>query len=140
MKISRRSFLTNVAALASLIPQRSNAWIHGSSLLYTGQLATRSFVPQINSTSNKQMMSRSRHISRTTITSLAIVVANWYVSHSTLIEVANGGPATITASVEYPAGTFTQIKFGGSASGTLPDMNELYRTSSVFNPALIHRP
>ena len=52
-------------------------------------------------------MGRSYHVAMDNISSLQLV----------LIGEAN---ASDTASIEYPAGTFTQVKFGGSATGTVP--------------------
>lgn len=63
-------------------------------------------------------MSRSPHFARDTISSLQIVLPNWYWDRaSTKLEKGPGASATYTASIEYPAGTFTQIKFSGSVSG-----------------------
>jgi lysophospholipase L1-like esterase len=36
-----------------------------------------------------------------------------------ITEASNGGIITITASIEYPLNTFTQLKFSGSTSGTI---------------------
>jgi hypothetical protein len=89
----------------------------------TGLLATRCYSPWLFSTGNKQTMSRSAHYARDAITALRIVIPNWYVDTSnnggTYTELGSGGNITVTASVEYPAGTFTQILFGASASGTI---------------------
>jgi hypothetical protein len=81
-------------------------------------IATRSQVPQSLSATNKQFMSRSRHICRTSVSQLKIVVANFFGSN---VDFLPGGPATYTASIEYPAGTFTQVTFSGSATGTVAD-------------------
>lgn len=46
-----------------------------------------------------------------------------FVFHNFILgthDVGPGGPCTITAGVEYPAGTFKQILFGGSAMTTIP--------------------
>lgn len=87
-----------------------------------GQVATRSFVPRASSTSNKQMMSRSRHRASDYISSLQIAIPNWYVDvPGTHQENPLGAPATVTASVEYPEGVFTQSMFSASASGTVPN-------------------
>jgi lysophospholipase L1-like esterase len=86
---------------------------------YTGLVATRAFVPTGSNAGNKQAMTRTRHQSRVAITSLKIAIPGWYASGSG--DAALGGTATVTASVEYPAGTFTQIKFSGVASGTVPN-------------------
>jgi hypothetical protein len=79
-------------------------------------IATRSQVPATFSATNKQFMSRSRHICRTAVTQLKIAVANFYGSNT---DAAPGADATYTASIEYPAGTFTQVTFSGSATGTV---------------------
>src|ERR1017187_6734104 len=95
------------AILFSLTGQ-AVAWKYGSggATVYTGQVATRTFVPQFIDTTNKQFNSRSFHIARDTITALQIAVPNWYVGSGTETSIAQ--TATITASIEYPAATFTQ--------------------------------
>lgn len=94
---------------------------------YLGQVATKSRIPNSNSTANKQLMSRSHHIARDTITSLQIGLPAWQwgSAFTTTTETAAGGNITYTASIEYPAGTFTQVKFGGSASGVATDNTTL---------------
>lgn len=93
---------------------------------YTGLIATRCLAPITLNTTNKQLMSRSPHYARTAITSLQIVIPNWYVLPSGAHgETGSGDDATVTASIEYPAGVFTQILFGGSASGTVPNGGQL---------------
>jgi hypothetical protein len=101
------------------------------------QLATRSRHPNNTATfgATNQVMSRSRHIARTTITRAAIVIPTWWVKHQDLAEHALGGTATVTAAFEYN-GTFTQITFGGSATGVLPDnTNNVSDMMSVSIPA-----
>jgi hypothetical protein len=76
--------------------------------------------------------SRSGHWARTDITQLKILCQNYYGSS----EVAPGATCSITASVEYPAGTLTQILFSGSATGTIPNGGTLisdYRTIAIPN-------
>lgn len=85
---------------------------------YTGVVTTRCSLPTTFDGTNKQCMSRSEHISRDTISSLQLVLPNWRVNTT---EVGSGAASTFTASIEYPAGTFTQVLFGGSASGTAAD-------------------
>lgn len=85
--------------------------------IYLGNVATHCRLPTNTSSTNKTATSRSHHIARDTITALKILLPNWYWSRATtLTETAGGGNITYTASVEYPAGTFTQIKFSGSSS------------------------
>lgn len=93
----------------------------GSNLAsYTGQVATRCQIAQDFNTS-VQLMSRSAHIARDDITSLQIAIPNWYVVAGGA-ETGRGATATVTASIEYPAATFTQVLFGASASGTIADI------------------
>jgi hypothetical protein len=63
-------------------------------------------------------MSRTFHYARQSLTSLQVVIPNFYVNPG-VGETAIGAAATVTASIEYPAGTFTQVKFSGSTSGTI---------------------
>lgn len=93
---------------------------------YTGLVATRCLAPISLNTTNKQLMARSPHYSRTAITSLQVVLPNWYVNPaSTHAELGTGADATVTASIEYPEGVFTQILFSGIASGTVPNIGQL---------------
>jgi hypothetical protein len=85
---------------------------------YLGQVATRTGFCNSFFADHKESMSRVRHIARDNITSLQLVIPNWYVVPWEA-EYASGATATVTASVEYPAGTFTQVKFSGSVSGSI---------------------
>ena len=87
------------------------------SSLYLGQVATKARIPSASSTTNKQFNSRSHHIARDNITSLKVVLPNWWWDRgATLLEKNLGGTITYTCAIEYPSGTFTQVKFSGSAS------------------------
>lgn len=71
-------------------------------------------------------MSRVSHTALVDITNIAVVIGNYYSRNwnGGLAPAADTGPGaamTVTASIEFPAGTFTQMKFGGSATGTVPD-------------------
>jgi hypothetical protein len=92
----------------------------GMATPYLGQVATRSSTPDSFASSLKQEQSRSTHFARTNISALQIVVPNFYVTGSGP-ETGSGSAGTVTASLEYPSGTCTQIKFSGSASGTVPN-------------------
>jgi lysophospholipase L1-like esterase len=85
---------------------------------YLGQVATGCGVPNNLHASNLFSYSRCPHWARDDIRSLQIVLPNWYVNAS-MVETNGGGIGTWTASIEYPAGTFTQVTFSGSASGTV---------------------
>lgn len=55
-----------------------------------------------------------------TVDNITVVWPGWYTAtDGNGSEVNNNGNLTITASLEYPAGTRTQILFGGSATGTV---------------------
>lgn len=85
--------------------------------LYLGVVATKCRIPCNRSTTNKQANARTHHIARDNISALKIVLPNWYWTRGgTLTEAAGGGNITYSASVEYPAGTFTQIKWAGATS------------------------
>jgi lysophospholipase L1-like esterase len=69
------------------------------------------------------------------ITSLQVVFPGWYLNGS-FNETAPGADITVTASIEYPASTFTQITFSASTSGTIPNGGYLVSdTVSVTIPA-----
>jgi hypothetical protein len=90
-----------------------------SATSYTGPVATSAVAPSAFLTSPKQMMNRSRHVATDAITSLQVIFPNFYVTGAG-VETSPGAAATITASIEYPAGTMTQVKFSASASGSIP--------------------
>lgn len=79
-------------------------------------------------------MTRSRHIARDNINGLQIALANWYVDGVTFVETGTGSTASVTASVEYPVGVFTQIKFAGAVTGTIPTLTTL--VSDVANVSI----
>lgn len=81
-------------------------------------IATRCRTCNQNSTTYKYMNSRTLHINRgSSVNFIQLVFANWYAS--TTSENSFGTTATITAAIEYPAGVFTQVTFGGVAQGTI---------------------
>lgn len=86
---------------------------------YLGPVATRGRLNNFYSTSNsvKYIQSRTRHVATDNIASAKLVFADIYPSGTSENAVSLTG--TITASIEYPAGTFNQVLFGGSATGTL---------------------
>jgi hypothetical protein len=88
---------------------------------YLGQIATHSYVPSTLSAPNKQIMCRNRHVCRSEVSVVQLIYANWYGP----LEAAVGADATITAAIEYPAGTFTQVLFSGVAAGTIPNGSNL---------------
>ena len=83
---------------------------------------------QESSVVNKQIMSRYGHRAFVNIKQLQIAAPNMRISptvHNDLADFGLGAVATVTASIEYPANTFTQVKFAGSTTGSVPDANIL---------------
>lgn len=97
----------------SLVRQLSNQ-------TYTGQVATHCFCPGAKTGSQNQIMSRTYHVATDDMKSVRLVYSNWYGSENKL-----GAALTITASIEYPVGIFTQVKFSGAAAGTISDGSNL---------------
>ncbi|HTV26815.1 MAG TPA: peptidoglycan-binding protein [Xanthobacteraceae bacterium] len=87
---------------------------------YLGYVATRGYIDVGDNTTDKQLMSRTFHYARSNITSLQLVLPDWWINGSAASEQLMAKSATTTASIEYPVGTFTQVTFGGSATGTIP--------------------
>lgn len=92
---------------------------------YTGQVATRTMVPDFINPVNVQVRARRGMWARSQIVNPIFRFPNFYVAGTavgqTYQETAPGSAATITAALEYPLGTFTQILFTGVAAGTIPN-------------------
>lgn len=85
---------------------------------YVGQVANRCYPYTMNSlNAYKQQMGRKAHMARDNITNPKLVYWNGYVNYTTTFEEKNlADTSTWTASIEYPAGVFTQVTFGGQVS------------------------
>lgn len=89
---------------------------------YQGVVATHCALMTDFYATNKQMSSRSHHFARDDISSLKLAFANWYVdAGGGYVEKGTGADATLIATVEYPAGTFTPATLNGQPTMTLPD-------------------
>lgn len=82
------------------------------------QVSGGTFVPNQLHGSNLFSYSRSPHYAMMDLAALQIVLPNWYVNAS-MAETNGGATGTWTASIEYPAGTFTQVKFDGNSIGSV---------------------
>jgi hypothetical protein len=103
--------LTGLNILSFLTPQSVQP--------YTGQVATRCGISNsVTGTAGHTFMSRTAHVAMDNITSLQLVEANWYVVGNS-VETAGPSTMALTASVEFPAGTFTQVKYSGIATGSV---------------------
>lgn len=93
---------------------------------YEGLVATRSRISDTADLTRTQMMSRSVHIASETISRVKIAIPNWYsIGSSPYADTGTGTTASVKASIEYPAGTFNQLKFSGSTTGSIPDKTTL---------------
>lgn len=102
---------------------------------YLGQVATKCWIPHEYTTSFKYFNSRSPHVARDDIFKLQILLPNWYFNPSTGAETNGGGIITYSASIEYPAGAFTQLTFSGAAYGACAaGQNLMSDACKVFIP------
>lgn len=82
-----------------------------------GPVANRTYLPTTKSgAGSPSWFVQTRHTFRDTVSAIQIAWPNWYCNP---VETATGNVLTVTASVEYPAGTRTQVTFSGSATGTV---------------------
>lgn len=88
---------------------------------YEGLIATRTGLPTTSFGTNKYIQNRSGHIATANITAIRILVANAFTTDSGGPETTLGASGDYTASIEYPADTFTQITWSASATKTVAD-------------------
>lgn len=100
---------------------------------YQGLVGTRARTMATANAGNTRVMSRSAHIATDAISSMRVVFQNFRVSGILADETGNGASSTVTASVEYPSGTFTQITFDGSATGTIPNASVLFSDATAVS-------
>lgn len=87
---------------------------------YLGAVSCRFMVPDtLNAGVLSQMIRRADFV-RDDVVGGYLVFPNFYVTSSG-VDTAPGAERTITASIEYPAGTMNQVLFNGSATGTAAD-------------------
>lgn len=131
--LNRRDALRAGTTLAALIAtDRAFAGLHFHGTIpnqYEGSVASRARVIHTSSftvdTANHFMMMRSAHIATENLTAIKVVFSN-FTTNGGGADLGPGAASPITASVEYPAGTFTQILFSGSATGSIPDARSLF--------------
>lgn len=135
-----RAFCVIIVLLVSpsvLLYAQSFAIFQTASLAYNGISATRvGSISQATSqfdVTNKQMMARSTHIARSDVANVQLLDSNFYVQTDGGQELGSGAAATVTASIEYPAGVCTQIKFSGSSSGSVPNSGTLVSDSAAVS-------
>lgn len=123
----RREIITGAAALAAFGASPAQASFSGArrALLggctavqpYYGQVGTNCQLPGFGLPGTNQTMNRTRHKAMAAISSVRLVFPNFYLAVTNL-ETLPASATTLTASIEYPAGTFTQAKFAGATSVT----------------------
>lgn len=92
---------------------------------YEGLVASRArMIVNAPDVTNTFLMARSAHIATENLSSIRIAFPNFESRGSG--DTGVGGSAAITASVEFPAGTFTQVLFSASASGTIANNSVLF--------------
>src|SRR5581483_7238579 len=91
--------------------------VRSLSTSYVGHVATGCRVPQsLNAPTAAQMMSRSRHRMAASTPTIRIGIPHWFIANtnsSAIEETVAAGAALFTGSLEYPAGTFTQLTWDG---------------------------
>ncbi len=105
--------VTNVAG--SITSTSGSVTITAAPVLnYLGQVATRTFIPNTKSGSSNYANSRTAHVATQAMTTAPqLAFPGWYVNNG--LDTASVG-LTYTASIEYPAGTFTQVTWSASTS------------------------
>lgn len=81
-------------------------------------VATGTQFPSARSLTFKQALSRSRHQMMASVTGVRLVLPNFFGVNP---EAGLGGTTSVTASIEYPVGTFTQVTNGGSPTIAIAD-------------------
>tara|TARA_R110000868_G_scaffold230335_11_gene483506 strand:+ start:908 stop:2089 length:1182 start_codon:yes stop_codon:yes gene_type:complete len=99
---------------------------------YLGQVGCRTFIPDtINPSITRQMNVRSEFL-RDSVPYLQLGFGNFY---TTTTGEANGGAVRyITAGIEFPLGTITQVKFDGSPTLALADGVDKVLSDPVLPP------
>lgn len=102
---------------------------------YIGPVATRGRLNDFfgNSTSLNYMQSRTFHVATDNISSAQVVFNGLYISGGN--ENAAAGVGDITASIEYPAGTFNQLTWSGSPTGHM-DGNNLISDKIILSTSI----
>jgi GDSL-like Lipase/Acylhydrolase family len=85
---------------------------------------------------NHQTQCRSAVIATENLSSFRVAFAGFYNGANIggpISDTGLGAATAITASIEYPAGTFTRLKFSASANGPIPDIGVLFSDNVNVN-------
>lgn len=111
---TRRTILLQAGAAVLFGPMGAKALTS-----YEGIIAQRPRACSNINQMNRQAMSRSAAIATDAITKLKVGFSNFFFTLNAPAERNLAAPATYTASIEYPAGTFTPLLFGGIRQGAV---------------------
>jgi hypothetical protein len=116
-----RLTLWNTRNDAAMLTATNNSAVLPLIASYNGAVANHTRINDLLDASTVAM-ARSHHRATENITSLQVEFGNYYVPQSgPTVETSPGAATTITASVEYPAGTCHTFTFGGNSFGTIPN-------------------
>lgn len=100
----------------------------------TGLIANRGQIPTNVTTIANNTTSRRKHWSHSagSVTNIRCVDTLWYLRSSTL-QPAAGADRTIKRYIEYPAGTFHQVKWSGAANLAMTNAAGTYKSDIVMS-------
>lgn len=129
MNISKRSLLAGlsasaIASVAHAFPQGGGMIAFDPRFATSGpstvrQVSNRCRINSSASASFTSAMAAVWQVSYVPISAVQLAYANWYVNQSNGVETGPGAATTVAFSIEYPIGTFTQVTFGGQATGSI---------------------
>lgn len=105
----------NRTALADFFTAAAAMVVGGGIPEYLGVVASGTHTPNYVSTANKFIGVSSEHTMIQAVTAFKLVYANWRVAAGEI----DGAAMTASVGIEYPAGVFTRVTFGGNAAGAI---------------------
>jgi hypothetical protein len=96
-------------------------------------VATAARQPNNFASASKQHMARSRHIARSRITSMQLVLANWYVDPTTWVETAPGATATVNVGLEVNGVNVGVFTLSAVAAMSIPDGGQIVTDALTCN-------
>lgn len=87
------------------------------------QFATRCGIPNVHNFIFTAVRSRSGHYARSNVTAVKLLFPNWYIDGLLMNQTWEEKPLgtqSLLASIEYPLGQFTRVKFAGADTGIVP--------------------
>ena len=91
---------------------------------YIGPVSTRNVLFESFNATLKFSASRTMDYVRDDVSSMIVAFPGFYIAG--FVEVPFGATTAVTGSIEYPVGRFTQLKFGGQVTGTIPNGGLLF--------------